>query len=144
MAIEFFFARQYETRDYTTARSSRFQDVDYGPGWYVTQTPPTAPTDMLLEELWQGRLENTQKTAYWLKLLTNAQRLKVPDINRPGVAYLPIYNGLGGDANRPAGINTEPVLLTEGGVRRQDDSGQPVVTQEFSSRKVSHFLRCFL
>jgi hypothetical protein len=131
-AVNSFFTRQFETHDFNSARSSLFPDVDYGPGWYVTETPPTTPTDVLIDELWQGRQDRVHRTGYWLRLLTAAQRLKVPDVTRSAVAYLPVYNGLGFDNTRPAGINTEPVWLAEGGIRREGDSGQQVVTQLFA------------
>lgn len=114
-----FFREQYETRDYTRSRSSHFPDVYYGPGWYVTEIPPDTSSEVLLQELWQGRADYVDRTHYWLKIITEERRLKLPDSNRNTVLYLPIYEKLGGDVNRPAGESIEPVILVEAGSRSQ-------------------------
>lgn len=123
-AQELFFQEQYKDRDYVKTRSAHFPDVHYGPGWYVTETPPDATTHLLLTELWQGSLEAKEKTDYWLRLSTPERRLKWPDPTRPSVAYLPIYEKLGGDSNRPVGGSDSSVSLVEAGRRAQNSDGQ--------------------
>ena len=131
-ASKTFYSDQYQALNYTNTRSSRFPDVDYGPGWYVTETPPDSETSSLLDELWQGRADCEEKTRFWLKLIVTEIRLKRPDVaNRPSVAYLPIYNGMGA-SNRPAGINADPAFLVEAGSRSQAP-GQPPKVQVLHS-----------
>jgi hypothetical protein len=122
-----FYIEQYKARDYAHTSSAYFQDAHYGPGWYVTETPPNATTQLLLTELWQGNLDAKHKTEYWLKLAVPNDRLKAPDPRRPSVAYLPLFDRRGGDFNRPAGGSSSFVYLVKGGRRTQDSDGRVII-----------------
>jgi tetratricopeptide (TPR) repeat protein len=100
-------------------------DIHYGPGWYVTSLPPSTPTSVLLRELWRGKIENSQKTSFWLEISADSERVEFPDRNRPDVAFLPILNSrsMSGDPPRPVGSSSSPILLVRSGSRQEDSSG---------------------
>ena len=117
LAMKLYYEHQFEQHDYREKKSTQFRDINYGPGWYVTDIPPTAKTNYLLNELWQGNDEYIDNTEYWLKINVENKRLKQPDENRETVYFLPIFDHRGFDTNRPAGWSTSPVLLVEAGYR---------------------------
>ena len=96
-------------------------DINYGPGWYATNLTPDTKSEILLNELWQGNINNIDKLNYWLKLSLDIDRFKTPDKNRPYVKFLPIVNRrkMSGDPPRPCGQSTSVVLLVEAGSRTQ-------------------------
>lgn len=119
LARRSYYSLQYASRSYDSARSSAFKDTHYGPGWYLTALPPDTPTDVLFESLWQGRASDSGKAAYWLKIIGDTHRFKIPDAGRQSISYLPVYDQLGGEAHRPAGVSSAPVYLVEAGRRSQ-------------------------
>lgn len=70
-------------------RTKRADDIVYGPGWYATDLPPTTSTRVLLNELWAGNEKRVEKTAYWLRLSTSAEKVSTPDPDRPHLMYIP-------------------------------------------------------
>lgn len=101
-------------------------DIHYGAGWYATSLPPATTTVELLQELWQGKPEFLDKTAYWLQVAVDETqtRVEIPDKSRAGVVFIPIVSRqMTGDPPRPCGISGAPVFLVRAGKRSEGVAG---------------------
>jgi tetratricopeptide (TPR) repeat protein len=104
------------------------RDANYGAGWYVTNLPPSTPTDKLLDALWRGDHSRHRNTAYWLLLATRDERVQLPDAARPGVRFIPLCTGFRfmGDKPKPWIICNSSVYLLEAGTRQHNSFGRTV------------------
>lgn len=113
-----FYVQQWNQCDFRQKSSTQFRDINYGPGWYLTNLPPSTSTNQLLDALWLGNREFADRTTYWLRVLS--QDVVTPDDERPSVKFLPVYQSRRADTNNPFGGRTSPVLLVDAGMRREE------------------------
>ena len=97
-------------------------DAAYGKGWYVTDLPPSTPTDELLAALWPGGATLPSRTEYWLLLAAREDRVRIPEAARPNVSFLPLCTGFTctGESPRPKISSNSSIYLLEAGTRREE------------------------
>ena len=112
--------------------SGTFHDINYGPGWYVSDITPDMSTIELLNILWSGNPKSLKKTSYWLKIAVDSNRVHIPDKLRPHVMFVPIIEDrrLRGD---PPGLwcqSSSYVYLVSAGIRKFKTIESSAIVQE--------------
>lgn len=132
-------ARHYKRRSGVTIETAsaiaavagpgHWHDIHYGPGWYVTDLTPASSTRKIVEAFWRGDRAAIPKSAFWIKVSCEGERIQTPDTSRAHVKFLPIveHRRLSGD---PPGIwaqSMTPIYLVAAGCRSGSWDGPALV-----------------
>lgn len=114
-----FYSSASEKRDWSSPKSTLYNDIHYGPGWYVTPLAPTTSTDELLNALWSGNKGFLPRTRYWLEIEVPEVCLKYPDTERSSVGFMPFISKISRSSNNLVGQNAHGAFLKRCGERIQ-------------------------
>jgi tetratricopeptide (TPR) repeat protein len=109
----------------------------YGPGWYLTDLPPSSSTSLLLSNLWGGDPTKAPRTEYWVSVEVSEFKVRLPTPLRPHVRFLPVADRMAVSAeNSLYGQSLSAVVMVAAGRRCQTSKNEVCVSQDFQKRTI--------